>query len=1368
MTPPGERRWWPGVLVGVAVGLLVVCTVAPDAGRLMPDVKPEIYLAPGRSLRDYLAPWQDNPGMGMPSFNVGLAPVCAVVWVIEALGAPPWLAARLLRVILLVLAGWGAAALVRARVPAWARSWAPLAAACLFVTFPYTLVGGSTLPVLLPLATLPWLVHFVLRSLGSPRPARWAAAAGLAFAAGSGMNAGVVPLLQLLAVPVAVLYAWPEVVRDVRRAALTLLQCAGWTVLLSLYWVVPTLGARGAGGTVVANSESLAAISVASSLAEVLRGLGLWTMYGGDAGGPWQPGFTPYLDNAVVATASFVLPAVLLALGAYAARPARRAATVLVLGAAALMLGGFPVARPGLLGRALTRVFDTFPAAAAFRTTNKVGSVLVLGLVVLGAAGLVGLWARHRPTPLLRRTLTATLVVAAVVAAVPLWTGGTLLGPYSVPAYWKAAGKALSAAPADERVWMVPGERLANYRWTAASPDDVGRALFSVPTVVRTTTPNGSPEAANLLAAADLSLGDPAAGPGVVAAYARLLGAGTVLARNDLAYEQSGGLSPRAVATRLATSTGLAPGPAFGPPGTNTGPAGGTTPGLLPLQAYAVDAPVPILRTATAASGVLLAGDGFGFAALQDAGLLGANPLVSYLATTSPDRVASALRHGARIVLTDTNRRRLNDVQRLADGQGPLLAAGETVPSTLALGTAADQTTLVVLGGGASASPLPGEATIAEGVPENAFDGNLDTAWEFGSLFEPVRRTLTRTFSEPVTLSRVVVRTADLGSRRIDTVRVSAAGVSRAGRVDAEGTVTVDLGGVRADRLSVGVVRATGPGVNRLGISEVDTGAPPLVRVARLPDVSTALPTGPGTADALVDRAPVDVLLRRAQGREGTADDEETGLDRDLTLPRARNYFVAATVRATPSTPDSDLDRLAGHSGAVQAQGSSRAFGLPTLRGSQALDGKEDTAWIPSGSGAGETLTVTSRRPVTLDRMTVVQVGPRGTPVQRWATRAEVLVDGRAVAAGPLSKGSATIRFPAVSGRVVQLRLLEVDGAEGLVRISELRAGGLTLHRDPAGDRCVDVLDVDGHPLRMRPQRPLLDLSSRPWVTCRGVGLPLAAGPHTTRARSGWSVDTLDLRDSIGIAAVPTPPPPVLTVTRSGPTAYSATAAASTAPYAVVLGEGRAAGWSATVDGRPLPAPAVVDGFGMGWLVDGSTAPRHIEIRYGPATGAAVAGVVSLAALLVALALALGLLALPAVRAVPWVSRPRPPSPRRRHRPTSTPSWGLGTAALVTTGLLLGGVRGLAVGLLVGLVAVLRPSAPTWYRAAAVLLLVTAEAWFLGNHGRWGTVSPDLVTGNLWPHYVALAVVLCLLAGLLAPEPGAADAVTDPSEEPAP
>ncbi len=248
-TPLDPRRWtWEHYVLCGLVGLLVVAVLGNDWGVLTPDTKPEIFLAPWRTAARFALPWLDTPALGSPSYNVGVSPVAAVLGVLESAGLPPWLAMRAWRIALLVVAAWGArrlyADLVRGSEAD--RAAGRIAAAVAYVANPYVVVGGGTTPTLLPYALLPWFL--LSHEAGDDhRPVAERRLAALVLAGTSGLNAGVVGLLQLVALLPLLVFALLADRVPLRHASPRCSGSASSTAGLSLYWVVPAVGALATG-----------------------------------------------------------------------------------------------------------------------------------------------------------------------------------------------------------------------------------------------------------------------------------------------------------------------------------------------------------------------------------------------------------------------------------------------------------------------------------------------------------------------------------------------------------------------------------------------------------------------------------------------------------------------------------------------------------------------------------------------------------------------------------------------------------------------------------------------------------------------------------------------------------------------------------------------------------------------------------------------------------------------------------------------------------------------------------------------------------------------------------------------------------------
>ncbi len=1238
-------------VLGALSAVVVIVVLGNDWGVLSVDTKPEVFLAPWRTLHRTLASWQDAPFLGSANFNVGMAPVTLVTGLLEALGMPPWLVARVWRLALLLLAGAGArrfyADLTEGTTAATAT--ARVATAVAFVANPYILLGGATTPTLLPYALLPWFLTSLRRGFATPRGWAAPARAALWMAAMGGMNAGVVPFLQLLAVPALLVHAHRCEGRTWRALLSVSVRTLVLTAALSAYWLVPALAAVGLGSAIAGTTEPLSAIGAASSYAEVLRGLGFWPLYGGDAAGPFMPGLVAYVTSPVVIVASFALP-LAAAVGALVSR-----SRVRVLGAGLLvasvpvMVGFFPPDSPSPLGRLLTLSVEHVPGAVALRTTNKAGAVLELGLALL-----VGLGAAELPRRLpARNSRVAAAAVAAVVvtaSVAPAFTGGLFTLRVPLPGYWRDAASALDDTHDGTRVLFVPGITLARYRWGYQVPDDLGNALLSRDTVVRTTVPNGTTYAANLLAGTDLRLQEGDLPPGALSALARYIGAGDVLVRNDVVWELSDGARPAVVAGAAAQDPGLRPVAAFGAVGQFT-TSGGAAPAsvadqataadaaLPPLQRYAVADARPPTRQVGAGGALLVDGDGEALPDLAAAGLLAGDPALLTAGAMDPASLRQALLDGAEVVLTDTNARREWNPQKLAGGTGALQPATAPVEPTRALFTPDDQTVAVDAGTAAAGAqgrgmlfgPVPG------GDPSLAFDGDRTTAWLTGNFGTGAGNTLTVHAARVVAMPQVRLWLPAGAGQRITRVRVHVSGggndVDREVQLSplpAQPTV-VSLGDARGDTVAIEILATDGTGYGAVGLAEVDVPGFSVVKVARLPvRLVHALGGLDPTARAVLSGTPVDVLLHRRLGSPSdVGDDEEPRLARDFSLPDARVLWLSGHLRLAAGAADEAVDALLGAGATVQATSSSRAFANPDLRASRALDvtatGTPDlsTGWAPAEPVVGEWVQVRFPRHV-IDHLNVTQSGTGGAG-SALTTRAGVSIDGGAERQVDLGPGTTRIPLPATAASSVRLTLRNRVGT-GPVVVSDLALPGVAPFTPPAtppaAAPCLDAGMLDGRPIAVRPLGSVQDLaagSPLPFVGCSGSPLDLSAGRHWLRPVGAWAIDDLLLRDARSRAGTATTTRPAdtasATVESTSPTRVTVRTRATHRPYLVVAGKGFDAGWTASADGADLGRPLLVDGYSAGWRI-GDGLAHTVVIRYTPALRGTVAAALSMIFLL--------------------------------------------------------------------------------------------------------------------------------------------------------
>jgi arabinofuranan 3-O-arabinosyltransferase len=1232
---PGRRIGWP-VLVAAGLWLLVAAvTFGSSGGSFAADAKPELYFAPWRTAVAYLSAWQENPQLGFPSFNVGLVPVAVAIGLIQSTGISPALSVRVLRLLLVVAGAWGAARLYRALRPVAdtadpdAEAAGPLVAGTAFVANPYVVVAGGTQAVLLPWAVLPWQLLFLVRALRERVPGRgwraraarwrWPAAFALAFAAASGMNAGVVPVLQLAAVPVVALVVRRADGLPWRPLLAVLGRCAVLVVALSAYWLVPSALAVHAGDVVVQNSETLEGIFGPSSAAEVLRGLGLWPLYGSGPNGAWVPQWTGYLNDPVVVLLSFALPALAAAAALLARGPVRRLGLLLIAVAVPVMVGVHPPAAPTAFGRALRWAFDAVPGAAAFRTTNKIGSLLVLGVAVLLAAGFAAAVRRWRD-PERRTLLVVALSVVLAGATVPAWTGSLYTSTVDLPDYWRAAAADLNGGPSDQRVWLVPGEVLSEYRWSQARPDDLAPSVLSRPALLRTVIPVTTARAANLLAATDVQLQEGSLPSGALSATARYLGVGDLLLRNDTVWEDVGGGRPQVLQDQINADRGLVPRGNYGAPGENT--VSPVYPSLSfaeaslpPLQHYAVAGARPVVRTAPAAGTVLVDGDGFAVAPLVAARLLDGTRPFRYLGDLTSTDLTAMLDRGevGRVVLTDTNRRRNTAAGRLGGSQGPLLPAGADPGGSRTLFDADRQTVLEVAGGSVTATDVGSVfGPVAAAAPENAVDGDPNTGWLFGDFGRGVGQSLTVHFDQPKVVPRVTVRVRTGDAQRIARVRIEVGGVSADRTVDATGAAVLTLARrTIADSVKVTVLGVSGAGFNLVGLQEVQIPGVRLARVARTPRTMDDLIAGlDQTERAALRRTPVDVVLTRVRGTAPAADDEETGLNRDLAVPVSRDYQLSGIVRLGSEPSERDLDVLAGAYGPVRASSTSRAFGLPTVRASQAIDGRTDTAWAPAGPVVGQSLTI-SAPPRRVDSVSLTLSGPGRPGSLDRITRVRISLDGRPGTDANVGPRTTRIPVPAQVASTVRITVLDTltGNPAGAVRIAEVGFGGarMPFSGSRSARACVPVATLDGVPVLMRPELPILSANPARWVGCGR--LPVSAGDHRLQPVTGWTADHLVLRDPLGVAAAKSAAAPAVRVEEGRGPRFTARVTGARQPYLLITGQALDPHWRAALDGQDLGPPIALDGYAAGWRVD-APGDHTISVRYtGQAgTDAAVVG----------------------------------------------------------------------------------------------------------------------------------------------------------------
>jgi hypothetical protein len=560
-----------------------------------------------------------------------------------------------------------------------------------------------------------------------------------------------------------------------------------------------------------------------------------------------------------------------------------------------------------------------------------------------------------------------------------------------------------------------------------------------------------------------------------------------------------------------------------------------------------------------------------------------------------------------------------------------------------------------------------------------AVDGNIDTAWQVGPFLDPRGQWWQVRLGAPMRTDNVTLVQPQTGRRnqwitavtlRFDASAPQGVRLGPASRTAAGQRIEFPARSFRTLRVtivdtSVPPRRALAGGLSSVGLAEVVFGAPVRAeeRVVMPSDLLRA--TGPASQQ---DRlAFVMTRLRVAPATSRT--DPEPALDRILWLPYPRTFALTGTARLDAQVPDDVVDQLTGRKGAagrvVTATSTGRLQGDVADTASAALDGDPATAWTtPLGPGKqiGQSLTVQLPTDMTLDHLDlqVVVDGRHSVPsrLRVAGDHGSALVDLPRLPrqSEPDASDRVTVRIPPLETRTITVTILGIrprraadsytGGRDTLpVAIAELGIPGVRVGpvASTLASSCRDdLVQIDGAAVWARVSgatEAALSGSGLPIVLCGpdAGGVVLGPGTHhvvaTLGRASGFDVDQLVLDsapwgpaqtgDAPGaVVPVPSAPAPSVRLVSHDTTSFrlelgpsSATRSSSDGSVWLVLGQSVNAGWQATVAGRSLGPPTLVDGFANGWLVPRSLlrhdAPVPVTLRWTPQGDVDVALVVS-------------------------------------------------------------------------------------------------------------------------------------------------------------
>ena len=124
-----------GVARLVALAVLVLVVFGNAFGHFHTDIKPEVYVAPGRMLEQYLSSWSSTPYLGAANFNVGLVPVLLWTALLRLIGLSPEMTFKVFHLVLWVIGASGAGRLLRELLPR-VSPWSAFATSVVFLANP--------------------------------------------------------------------------------------------------------------------------------------------------------------------------------------------------------------------------------------------------------------------------------------------------------------------------------------------------------------------------------------------------------------------------------------------------------------------------------------------------------------------------------------------------------------------------------------------------------------------------------------------------------------------------------------------------------------------------------------------------------------------------------------------------------------------------------------------------------------------------------------------------------------------------------------------------------------------------------------------------------------------------------------------------------------------------------------------------------------------------------------------------------------------------------------------------------------------------------------------------------------------------------
>jgi arabinofuranan 3-O-arabinosyltransferase len=697
-----------------------------------------------------------------------------------------------------------------------------------------------------------------------------------------------------------------------------------------------------------------------------------------------------------------------------------------------------------------------------------------------------------------------------------------------------------------------------------------------------------------------------------------------------------------------------------------------------PVTVYPVPDALDIVRTRPLSGATVLVGDAEGIVDAAGAGLLDPERPLWFGADLAVDDTLrqTVLTEPAAIIVTDSNKRRARRWGTLRENLGYVERPGEQplvddpTDNRLELFPQVEAQSTIDVDDTRTVSVQPGPFALRasnygnpvtytnDDRPAFAIDGDIDTAWVVGAFAEARGEWLEFRFAEPTAVAEITFVQAQADANRHIT-EVTIRGDGRPLLVAPLDPSSWTRGGQTValpphDPVEVYEIELTDldlgrqpsyPGVSPVGFAEVRLGdAAPVTESLRTP---TALVSALG---ADLDRHDLSVVLTRERSnpQEPVRADPEAEIRRDIVLPESRTFTVQGAARLSAAAGETTIDALIGRANSVSgvplvARSSGRLPGDLRSAASFAIDGDIDTAWTGEfGPQDGQWVEFESEAGISFDALSVSVVtdGLHSVP-----TVLRVVVDDDVVGEFPTglrlvdeARGATTeITIPVTaSGRKLRLEVVAADERPTRdwysniftpmpMAIAEVALGDEVRFGPPTAvdTGCVVIANVDGNPLRARIQGTAgmaLEREELAIVGCDEIETRRGGFTVRTAGRSvGLDIDQLVLR-SPRVRPAPAVQPPVQVIDQDD-TNYVLAVPASDRDRWLVLGQSHNLGWRATLDGRSLGEPVLIDGFANGWRLSAG-AEQVVELEWTPQRLVGRSIWISLVAIVVALGLA--------------------------------------------------------------------------------------------------------------------------------------------------